>query len=170
MVYQKCYGRCFRQCGLAAYYKNKSQPTCLPTGRWEYYLRKYHYLGYKCIPGKSLRYVATIDNNWVALLGGGSAALKCAARDRFIGWNEETKLKRLYLITNNVRFLILPWIRIKNLASRVLALNLKRLSKDLNAVYGHPIYLAETFVDLSLYEGTCYKAANWIYLCLPTGR
>jgi len=71
----------------------------------------------------------------VALLGWGSAALKCAARDRFIGWNEETKLKKLYLITNNVRFLILPWFRIKNLASRVLALNLKRLSEDFNTEY-----------------------------------
>ena len=94
---------------------------------WECYLRKYHYLGYKCIPAKSLRYVATIDNNWVALLGWGSAALKCAVRDSFIGWNEETKLKRLYLITNNARFLILPWVTIKNLASRVLALNLLML-------------------------------------------
>ncbi|GAH93778.1 unnamed protein product, partial [marine sediment metagenome] len=83
----------------------------------EKYLREYHYLGYKGIAGKSLRYVATIGSEWVAMLGWGSPALKCAARDRFFGWDYETKLKRLHLITNNVRFLVLPWIRLKNLAS-----------------------------------------------------
>ena len=83
---------------------------------WSYCMRQHHYLGYRGIAGRSLRYVAILDSLWVALLGWGSAALKCTARDRFIGWNPETKLKRLYLIANNVRFLVLPGVSIKNLA------------------------------------------------------
>ncbi|MBE0461730.1 MAG: ISAs1 family transposase [Candidatus Aminicenantes bacterium] len=136
---------------------------------WGEYLKRYHYLGYKSIPGKFLRYIATIEKEWVALIGWGSPALKCSVRDRFIGWDYETKLQRLYLIINNVRFLILPWIRISNLASKVLSLNAKRISADFQRVYGHPVYLAETFVDISRYKGTCYKAANWRYVGLTSG-
>ena len=136
---------------------------------WGEYVKAYHYLGYKNIPGKSLRYIATIATQWVALIGWGSPALKCSVRDRFIGWDYERKLKRLHLIINNVRFLILPWIHISNLASKVLSLNLKRLSSDFQKVYGHPVYLAETFVDISRYKGTCYRAANWRYVGLTTG-
>ena len=136
---------------------------------WGDQIKRYHYLGYKSIPGKSLRYIATIENEWVALIGWGSPALKCSVRDRFIGWDYETKLKRLYLIINNVRFLILPWIHISNLASKVLSLNLKRISADFQKVYGHPVYLAATFVDISRYKGTCYKAANWHYVGLTSG-
>lgn len=136
---------------------------------WGEHVKAYHYLGYKNIPGKSLRYIATIATEWVALIGWGSPALKCSVRDRFIGWDDETKLKRLHLIINNVRFLILPWIRISNLASKVLSLNLKRLRSDFQKVYGHPIYLAETFVDIARYKGTCYKAANWHYVGLTSG-
>jgi len=132
--------------------------------RWEDYLRRYHYLGYRNMPGELLRYVATVNDEWVAVIGWSSAALKCSARDKYIGWDEDKKLKRLHYVTNNVRFLILPWIKIKNLASKVLALNLRRLSSDYEAIYGHPVYLAETFVDLSLHKGTCYKASNWLYL------
>lgn len=136
---------------------------------WEQYVKRYHYLGYRGIPGKSLRYIAAIGSEWVALIGWGSPALKCSVRDRFIGWDNKTKLKRLYLIINNVRFLILPWIHIPNLASKVLALNLKRVGFDFQRVYGHPVYLAETFVDIARYEGTCYRAANWQYVGLTRG-
>jgi len=136
---------------------------------WGEYVKAYHYLGYKSIPGKSLRYIASIRGEWVALIGWGSPALKCSVRDRFIGWDYERKLKRLHLIINNVRFLILPWIHISNLASKVLSLNLKRLSCDFQKVYGHPVYLAETFVDISRYKGTCYRAANWRYVGLTIG-
>ena len=136
---------------------------------WGEYIRRYHYLGYKNIPGKSLRYIATVGSEWVALIGWGSPALKCTARDRFIGWDNERKLKRLHLITNNVRFLILPWVRINNLASKVLSLTVKRLSSDFQKVYAHPVYLAETFVDIARYKGTCYKAANWHYVGLTSG-
>ncbi|OGF61835.1 MAG: hypothetical protein A2Y62_20690 [Candidatus Fischerbacteria bacterium RBG_13_37_8] len=132
--------------------------------KWGEYLRRYHYLGYKWIPGESLRHVAILDGSWVACIGWGSAALKCSVRDEYIGWNEEKKLKRLYLISNNMRFLVLPWVQIKNLASAILSLNLRRICEDYVKVYGHPVYLAETFVDSSKYKGTCYKAANWKYL------
>jgi len=92
-------------------------------------------------------YVAHHDNRWLALLGWGAAALKCKARDQWIGWTQALKLQRLALVANNSRFLILPDVNVPNLASRVLALNLKRLSDDWLETHGHPIYLAETFVD-----------------------
>ena len=119
---------------------------------WGDCMRRHHYLGYRGIAGRSLRYVAILNSRWVALIGWGSAALKCTARDRFIGWDPETKLKRLYLIANNVRYLVLPSVSIKNLASKVLSMNLRRLSRDFQEVYGHPVYLAESFVDVSRYR------------------
>jgi hypothetical protein len=134
------------------------------TNLWGQYMEKYHYLGYRFIPGESLRYVALLDGIWVAIIGWGSPALKCTVRDRYIGWDNDTKYKRLSFVANNVRFLIFPWVHIKNLASRILAVNLKMLCADYTRIHGHPVYLAETFVDESLYKGTCYKAANWIYL------
>lgn len=129
----------------------------------------YHYLGLKWIAGKSLRYVALLDGEWVALLGWGSASKNCGARERHIGWSGEKKYKRLMFLANNLRFLILPWVSYKNLASKVLSLNLKRLSSDFEQVYGHPVYLAETFVDESSFRGTCYKASNWIHVGYTEG-
>jgi hypothetical protein len=139
------------------------------TALWDALMRRYHYLGLNRMPGQALKYVATTGDRWLALIGWSSAALKCAVRDRYIGWEGERKLSRLLYLTNNVRFLILPGVRMKNLASRILSLNTKRLSNDYQAVYGHPSFLAETFVDLSLYKGTCYKAANWHYLGITKG-
>ena len=101
---------------------------------WNRYMSDYHYLGLKWIGGKSLRYVALMDGNWVALLGWGSAAKNCGSRDRYIGWSGEKKYKRLRYLFNNVRFLVLPWVKHKNLASKVLSLNLKRLSSDFEQI------------------------------------
>lgn len=129
--------------------------------RWRCLMRQYHYLGFNRIVGKALYYIATIGQTWVALLGWGSAALKCAVRDQWIGWDQDLKYRRLHLLANNVRFLILPAGRRPNLASRLLALNLKRLSADWIQFYGHPVLLAETFVDSSRFAGTCYRAAGW---------
>ena len=129
--------------------------------RWDALMRRHHYLGFKRIVGEGLYYVATLQEEWVALLGWGSAALKCAARDTWIGWDQPLQFKRLHLVANNVRFLILPDCHIPNLASRVLALNLKRLSQDWQMYHGHPVVLAETFVDHSRFRGTCYRAAGW---------
>ncbi|MCP3940211.1 MAG: ISAs1 family transposase [Desulfobacteraceae bacterium] len=137
--------------------------------QWNSYMQEYHYLGLKWIGGKSLRYIALLDGEWVALLGWGSASKNCGAREQHIGWSGEKKYKRLFLIANNLRFLIFPWVSQKNLASKVLSLNLKRLSSDFERVHGHPVYLAETFVDESRFKGTCYKASNWIHVGYTKG-
>jgi hypothetical protein len=129
--------------------------------RWCTLMQQHHYLGFERIVGESLCYVASRDTDWVALLGWGSAALKCGPRDRWIGWDRALQWRRLPLIVNNVRFLILPEGQKPNLASRVLALNLKRLSQDWELYYGHPVLLAETFVDGARFRGTCYRAAGW---------
>ena len=131
---------------------------------WEYLVHHHHYLGLPKLVGEHLRYLVYINGQVVACLSWASAAWKVKARDQFIGWDEERKRKNLHLIANNTRFLIPEWVRVKHLASRVLALNLKRLSADWQRIYGHPVYLAETFVDLSRFEGTCYRAANWVFV------
>jgi len=129
--------------------------------RWRTLMQRHHYLGFERIVGESLCYVAIRGADWVALLGWGSAALKCGPRDQWIGWDRALQWRRLHLMTNNVRFLILPEGQEPNLASRILALNLKRLSQDWELYYGHPILLAETFVDGARFRGTCYRAAGW---------
>jgi hypothetical protein len=129
----------------------------------------HHYLGFRPIVGQSLCYVATLEDQWVALLGWGAAALKCAPRDAWIGWTPALKFHRLHLIANNVRFLILPEWHRRNFASHILALNLRRLSADWESYYGHPLLLAETFVDGARFRGTCYRAAGWQPLGLTQG-
>jgi len=122
---------------------------------------EHHYLG-RCVPvGNVLRYVAEVQGRWVALLSWQSAALKCTARERWIGWSRVLQYQRLHLIANNSRFLVLPEARCPHLASRVLATCLKRLAQDWQAAFGHPVLLAETFVDPARFRGTCYAAANW---------
>jgi len=132
--------------------------------RWNQLMSKHHYLGFNSLVGNSLKYVAILDGRWVALLGWSAAALNNQCRDQWIGWTREQQYQRLKYIANNTRFLILPDIHIKNLASKTLALNLKRLSNDWEDIYNHPLVLAETFVEDGRFEGTCYKAANWIAL------
>lgn len=131
---------------------------------WKQLMKAFHYLGFHSTVGESIWYVATIGTQWVALLAWAGAAFKSRHREAWIGWDPSLKTRRLHLISNNVRFLILPKIRMKNLASKVLSLNLRRLSEDWQERYGHPIFLAETFVDLSRFAGTCYRAAGWIAL------
>ena len=132
--------------------------------QWDALMAKYHYLGFKSLVGRSIRYVAQVHGQWVALIGWASAALKCTVRDTWIGWPQAIQWQRLHLIANNSRFLILPQVHVPNLASKILSLNLKRLSNDWQAIHGHQLLLAETFVDIARFAGTCYKAANWIYL------
>lgn len=132
--------------------------------QWDLLMRRHHYLGFHSLVGESLRYVALQQGQWVALLGWSAAALSCKARDRWIGWSTALQYSRLPLVANNCRFLILPHIRVPNLASRILALNLKRLSPDWICAHGHPILLAETFVDPRRFKGTCYKAAGWVFV------
>ena len=132
--------------------------------QWDRLMRAHHYLGFTALVGRSLRYVAEVDGRWLALLGWASAALKCASRDAWIGWSAALQWQRLGLIANNSRFLLLPGVRVNNLASRILGLNLARLSADWQAAHGHRLLLAETFIDPRRFAGTCYRAANWIEL------
>ena len=127
-------------------------------------MQEHHYLGALPKISETLWYVATFDDRWIALLSFSAAALKCSARDRFIGWNFRHQYDRLKLVTNNSRFLILPDCHFPNLASRILSLCQKRLPTDWQAVFGHPVLLIETFVDPQRFRGTIYKAANWIYV------
>jgi hypothetical protein len=137
---------------------------------WRLYMERYHYLGDRPIVGENLLYVALAGGEMVALLGWASAALRAPLRDTYVGWDEATKRRRLHLVANNIRFLIPPWVRVRHLASKVLALNLRRLSADWQTVWKHPVLLAETFVDTTRYRGTCYRAANWLYLGETAGR
>lgn len=125
-------------------------------------MNTHHYLGFHHLPGESLKYVALLNGQWVALLGWGAAALKNGSREKWVGWSLEQKAQRLKYVVNNQRFLILPGVQIKNLASKALALNTKRLAADWQAAFGHPVLLAETFVDHSRFAGTCYRAAGWV--------
>lgn len=125
-------------------------------------MERFHYLGDAALVGESLRYVAHLDGELVALLSWGAASLRNGPRDRYVGWDEATKRAQLDRVVNNARFLILPWGRRPHLASRVLAANLRRLSRDWQEVYGHRVVLAETFVDTSRFRGTCYRASNWV--------
>jgi hypothetical protein len=134
---------------------------CDERARWRELMQAHHYLGWGRIVGQSLCYVATVGDQGVALLGGGAAALKCQARDVWIGGTPSLKFRRLHLIANHVRFLILPEGHVPNFASRILALNLQRLSRDWERYYGHPLLLAETFVEGGRFRGTCYRAAGW---------
>ncbi|MDP2371396.1 ISAs1 family transposase [Rhodoferax sp.] len=132
--------------------------------QWDVLMRAHHYLGFVALVGRSLRYVAEIDGHWLALLGWASGALKVASRDDWIGWSPTLQWQRLACIANNSRFLILPGERVKNLASRILGLNLACLSQDWQLVHGHRLILAETFIDPARFTGTCYRAANWVEL------
>ena len=137
--------------------------------KWASLMDRYHYLGFRKMIGERLQYTATIDNHWIGLLGWHAAALKNGPRDRWIGWHPQVRYLRLPLVANNMRYLLLPQRTIANLASRILALNLKRLADDWLQAYGHPVVLAETFVDGERFAGTCYRAANWIQLGTSRG-
>ena len=134
------------------------------------YLDRYHYLGYQPLPGDQLRYFIRANDRIIALLGFGAAAWKTQPRDRFIGWSPKQRQSRLHLLVNNARFLVLPWIRCKNLASRILAMAARQLADDWQHRYGYRPLLMETFVEQHRFRGTCYRAANWIYLGETKGR
>jgi predicted transposase YbfD/YdcC len=129
--------------------------------RFNALLDEHHFLGHHLF-GRALRYVATEGEDWVALLGFGSAALSLSSRDTYLGWSEQVKLRRLRYVANNQRFCVLPSARRPNLASAVLAATLRRLSAGTEAAYGHPVVLVETFTDPARHKGTCYRAANFV--------
>ncbi len=134
-------------------------------------LQHYHYLGYRGPVGENLRYL--IHDRQGRLLGCllyGAAAWRMAARDRFIGWEASVRQQNLALIANNMRFLILPWVRVAHLASHLLALSRRQICADWQAKYGHPIVLLETCVEQGRFTGTCYRADNWVHVGDTRGR
>lgn len=137
---------------------------------WNELIERYHYMGYKPLPGDQIRYLVYGGLHLLAALGFGSAAWKIAPRDQFIGWSREQRERNLRLVVNNARFLILPWVTSRNLASRILAGIAKQLPGDWEARYGYRPVLLETFIDRSRFRGTCYRAANWIFLGQTQGR
>ncbi len=139
--------------------------------RYQSLIHQYHYLGYTQPVGEHLEYVAFSEGRPIACIGFCSAPRHIGARDRYLGWDREERIANLYKIAVNTRFLILPWVRVPYLASHLLGQIAKTISRDWERVYRHPVVWLETFVDPERgFTGTCYKAANWKYLGLTTGR
>ena len=137
---------------------------------WNEYIDRYHYLGYKPLPGAQLRYIAYAGDRVLGLLGFGAAAWKTGPRDAWIGWSREQRRRNLAGVVNNARFLILPWIRVRCLASKLLSMVSRELPGAWESRYGYRPVLLETFVEAARFQGTCYKAANWRCVGQTQGR
>jgi hypothetical protein len=137
---------------------------------WNEYIDRYHYLGYKPLPGAQLRYFAYAGQRVVGMLGFGAAAWKTGPRDTWIGWSRAQRHRNLWGIVNNARFLILPWIRVHCLASKLLSMAARRLPADWEQRYGYRPVLLESFVETGRFQGTCYRAANWRCVGHTQGR
>lgn len=137
---------------------------------WDYLIDKYHYLGYRQVIGNQAKYLIYSQDKLLGCIGFADAVLKLNLRDKWIGWNKKMRERNLHLIINNVRFLILPWVRVRNLASKILSLASKQVPEDWNSYYGYKPVLFETFVDIGKFSGTSYKAANWINLGRTKGK
>ena len=152
------------------------QPGSSDSSLWRQYVERYHYLGYRAPVGAQLRYLVRTGSpsesgdDVLACLGWTSPAWKMSARDRWIGWSAGQRERNLQFIVNNSRFLILPWVRVKGLASKILARCARQLPHDWEALYGYRPLLLETLVDAARFSGTCYRAANWVYAGRTTGR
>ena len=120
--------------------------------------------------GEHLKFLIYARGRVVGCFGWSSTAAKLGPRDRFIGWSATARRCNLHLVAYNTRFLILPWVQVRHLASHALGRMTRELSQHWQRVYGHPVYLAETYVDRTRFEGTCYRAANWIHVGRTTGR
>lgn len=138
---------------------------------FKYFISHYHYLGYPGTVGENMKYlVSDRSHNPLACLLFGSAAYKIAPRDTFIGWDEQARKRNLHYITNNMRFLVLPWVKVLHLASHILGRITRCINADWMRKYNHPLYLLETFVDCQRFRGVCYKAGNWSYVGKTQGR
>ena len=133
-------------------------------------LQAHHYLGYIRPVGEHLKYLVYAQGRPIACFAWSSAPRHLAPRDRFIGWSAQARRQNIRLIAYNSRFLILPWLEVPHLASHLLGRMAQRLSRDWEAVYAHPVYYLESFVDPTRFQGTCYRAANWQLLGRTTGR
>ena len=139
-------------------------------GLWNEYVSRYHYLGYKPPIGCFQRYFVESERGVLGCLLFSGAARSLAERDGFIGWSKAERLRNLGYVVNNTRFLVFPWVKVKNLASHALGQAARRLSDDWQQRWGYRPVLMETFVDPELYDGTCYLAANWVFLGMTTGH
>jgi hypothetical protein len=133
-------------------------------------MQQHHYLGYTQPVGEQLKYMVFAQGRPIACMAWSSAPRHLGGRDKFIGWSKQARLANIRLLAYNTRFLILPWVTVPHLASHLLGRIARRLSSDWQAVYAHPIYFLETFIDPQRFLGTCYRAANWIHLGVTTGR
>jgi hypothetical protein len=133
-------------------------------------IEEHHYLGYTRPVGEHLKYMIFAGTRPVACLAWCSAPRHLGPRDRFIGWSPEARRRNVRLIAYNTRFLIMPWIEVRHLASHILGHTARVISADWERLYAHPVYYLETFVDPSRFRGTCYRAANWVVLGRTTGR
>jgi hypothetical protein len=133
-------------------------------------IQAHHYLGYSRPVGEHLKYIYYARGIPIACMAWTSAPRHLGPRDRFIGWSPPQRRAHLHLVAYNTRFLILPWARVRFLASHLLGRTARVISRDWQALYHHPIWLLETFIDPQRFRGSCYRAANWIYLGLTTGR
>lgn len=136
---------------------------------WAQLLAAYHYLGYIRPVGEHLKYLVWAQGRPVAAMGWSSAPRHLAPRDRFIGWSITQRRQNLHLLAYNTRFLIMPWIEVRHLASHLLAYIARRISLDWQQLYHHRVHLLETFIDPARFAGTCYRAANWTYLGQTSG-
>jgi len=137
---------------------------------WNYLVHRYHYKGYRILVGSHLKYLAFMDGTPIGCLSWSSSVFRIQSRDLYLGWTPESRTRGIRFIANNSRFLILPWVRIKNLASHLLGLSARVVSHDWMNFYGHPIYLLETFVETQRFQGTCYRAANWERVGITKGH
>lgn len=134
------------------------------------YLQRYHYLGLRVV-GQNMKYlVRDKQGRDLACLLFGAAAWRARARDQFVGWDQTQRAAALPYLSNNTRYLILPWVKVPGLASHLLSQVARRLSPDWQHKYGHPIYLLESFVERGRFRGTCYRAANWLCVGQTRGR
>jgi hypothetical protein len=133
-------------------------------------LEQHHYLGYEQGVGESLKYLVWGQSRPLACLAWSSPPRHLAARDRYIGWSPAVRQQNLRFLAYNLRYLLVPWVRVKHLASHILGGMAARISQDWEKLYGHPVYFLETFVDPERFRGTCYYAANWVWMGETTGR
>jgi len=148
----------------------KVQPGSAEAKRWAFYLERYHYLGFRIV-GENVGYLARDrEGRDVGCLLFGAAAWRCAPRDRKLGWSSVERQDRLWSVVNNTRFLILPWVHVKHLASSLLGTAARRIDADWRQSYGHGVDWLETFVDRERFGGSCYRAANWECVGQTQGR
>lgn len=133
-------------------------------------IEAHHYLGYTQPVGEHLKFLVVAGERPVACFAWSSAPRHLGPRDEFIGWSASARRRNIRFVAYNSRFLILPWVEVPHLASHLLGRMARTLPAEWERVYDHPVYFAETFVDPTRFAGTCYRAANWVWLGRTTGR